>query len=77
MSFTIYDDRLNVVPSQIEAKSWDEMERWATEHGLTVGKRRTEWSRAIARVTGIEGNVVAYTNCFAMGGIRATLVEKE
>jgi len=74
-SYRIYDNRLNQVPSQIAAGSWDEMVKWAEGNGLRVSKRRTEWDRAKARVTGIEGNVVSFAGCSQMGGDRAYLVE--
>lgn len=74
-TFRIYDNRLNQVPSQIAAGSWDEMVKWAEENGLRVSKRRTEWDRQKARVTGIEGNVVSYAGCQMMGGDYAYLVE--
>lgn len=74
-SFRIYDNGLNRVPSQIAAQSWDEMVKWAESNGYRVSKRRTEWDRQKAAVTGIEGNVVSYAGCYYQGGDRAYLVE--
>ena len=75
MTFKIYDNRLNRVPSQESAASWDEMVAWAQENGLTIDKRRTEWSPDKASALGVKDDVISYAACFHQGGIRALLVE--
>jgi len=75
MAFKIYDNRLNRVPAQIEAASWDEMVAWAQANGLSVDKRRTEWNADKAHTLGIDGDVISYAVCIHQGGIRAVIVE--